>query len=164
MFGKIDLVPWGKLKHAYGDAVDAPKWIRAFDSAEEEDRMEAINYFLLSCAFHQYTLYTVTPFVIPFVIEALESATLGERSTGMCSSMKLELIHFLRLCAQCGQRAMYGHPSPQAPTVEDSIFAGEELYQRCVEDSDERVRSDALWLLDFCRAGKTVRNRSELPF
>jgi hypothetical protein len=156
MFDTLDSVPWGRLRHAYGSATDAPKWIRDLDSDNEENRQEAINQFLWSSAFHQYTLYTATPFVIPFVIEALASPTLAERGDGMGHPMKRELIHFLRMCADGGQRGIYGNPDPQDLTIEDAILSGRCLYERYVNDPDDRVRLDANWLRHFCDGHSNV--------
>ena len=153
MFDDLDSIPWRRLRHAYGSAVDAPKWIRALDSENEEDRTEAVNRFLWSSAFHQYTLYTATPFVIRFVVEALAFPALAERTDGMGQPMKRDLIHFLRLCAEAGQRAVRGWkrwPSPKSPTIEDSILAGASLYERYAHDENDRVQSDARWLVNFC--------------
>lgn len=155
MFETLDDIPWGRFHHAYGRAADAPKWVRALDSENEEDRTEAINYFLWSCAFHQYTLYTATPLVIRFVIEALNSSTLAERDDGMGHPMKQELIQFLRSCADRGQRSVSRRrwwPSPKTPTVEEAILAGRSLYERYAGDTNEQVQSNAKWLLSFCNA------------
>ena len=152
MFESVETIPWAQVSHAYGKATDAPKWIRAFNSPDDNERMETINYFLWSSVFHQYTLYTATPFVIPFVIEALYSPSVSDRDDGMGRPMKCELMHFLYLCARGGQKAIYGKPFPDAPTVEKAIVAGLHLYERYANDSDARVKTDAIWLIAFCSA------------
>ena len=150
MFDTLNSVPWERLHHAYGLATDAPKHIRDLDSDDEDERQEAINQFLWSSAFHQYTLYTATPFVIPFVIEALASPTLAERSDGVGRPMKRELMHFLRMCAKGGQRDIHGDPDPQDLTIEDAMLSGKYLYERYANDPDNHVRSEANWLRLFC--------------
>jgi hypothetical protein len=159
MFETLEDVPWGRLHHAYHRAVDAPGWIRALDSESAEERTEAINHFLWSCAFHQGTLYTSTPFVIRFVIEALDSPTLAERDDGMGHPMKWQLIQFLRACAEQGQqgvRKRFLWPSPKAPTIEEAILRGRPLYERYAGDANEDIRSDAEWLLSFCSTQSQV--------
>jgi len=81
MFEHLESIPWGQLSHAFGPATDAPQWIRALASADADQRSAAVYHFLLSSAFHQYTLYSATPHVIPFVIEALRDPTLSSRGT-----------------------------------------------------------------------------------
>jgi hypothetical protein len=153
MFETLDAIPWGRLHHAYHRATDAPRWIRALDSEDPDERTEAINYFLWSCAYHQGTLYTATPFVIGFVIEALDSSTLAERDEGMDRPMKHELFQFLRSCAESGQRAVKKRmwwPSPESATIEEAIRAGRSLYERYASDPNDQVQTDARWLLNFC--------------
>lgn len=155
MFDGLESISWRKLRHAYGPADDAPRWIRALNSEVEDDRTEAINHFLWSSVFHQYTVYTATPFVIPFVVEALESATLAERDDGMGHPMKRELIHFIRLCAESGQRSVQGWeawPAPRGSTIEEAVRAGRRIYASYSDDAESRVRTDAAWLLNFCDA------------
>ena len=155
MFETLDEIPWGRLHHAYDRATDAPRWIRALDSENEDDRMEAINHFLWGCAFHQYTLYTSTPVVIRFVVEALNSSTLAERDDGMGHPMKQELMQFLRSCAERGQRGVQKRrwwPSPKTPTVDEATIAGRPLYERYASDTNDQVKANATWLLAFCNA------------
>ena len=118
--------------------------------------MEAVNGFLWSSVFHQYTLYPATPFVIPFIIEALESSTLAERDNGLGQPMKRELMHFLRSCAESGQRAVHGRTHPDDPTIEEVIVSGWHLYQRYAADSHAEVQTDAKWLLQFCHTNAHV--------
>lgn len=150
MFDVLDLMPWERLSHAYGPATDAPKWIRCLDSDNGDDRAEAVCHFLWSSVFHQYTLYTATPFAIQFVIEALHSPKLAERDDGLGSPMKRELIHFVRQCAHVGQRGIHGEPDPRDPTVESAVLSGGYVYEEYINDPDDRVRSDANWLWEFC--------------
>jgi hypothetical protein len=150
MFETLDSIPWHEVRHAYGCATDAPKWIRALDSEDQNLRSDALMHFLFSSATHQYTLYPATPFVIPFVIEALQSAALSQRDDGLGQHMAFYMIQFLRSCATSGQRAMYSNPHPKAPTVERAVASGAAIYERYLRDPDPRIRGDAEWLLRFC--------------
>ena len=150
MFETVDSIPWHEVWHAYGRATDAPKWIRALDSEDEALRSDALMHFLFSSASHQYTLYPATPFVIAFVIEALQSPALSQRDDGFGQPMAFYLIQFLRSCAQEGQRALHGKPHPAAPTIEEAVASGASVYERYLHDSDPRIGADAEWLLGFC--------------
>ena len=156
MFETLDSIPWREVQHAYGWATDAPKWIRALDSDNEDLRSEALMHFLFSSATHQYTLYPATPYVIPFVIEALQSWTLAQRDDGFGQQMAFYMIHFLRSCAQSGQRAIHGKPHPKAPTVEQAVASGAAIYEHYLHDSDPRIRVDSKWLKQFCHEHANV--------
>ena len=150
MFENLDSVPWREVTHAYGRATDAPEWIRALNSEDEDLRSDALMHFLFSSATHQYTLYSATPFVIPFVIEALQSPTLAQRADGFGQKMAFYMIQFLRSCAGGGQAAMYGNPHPNAPTIEQAIVSGVSVYESYLDDEDPRILADAKWLVWFC--------------
>jgi hypothetical protein len=154
MFEGVDLVPWNEVRHCYGPASNAPRQIRGLDSEDPDERADAVNEFLWSSAFHQWTLYPATPFVIPFIVEALQSRPLVERDNGCGGcSMKRELLHFVRLCAQAGQRAIAGTPHPQALTIEEAVRAGAAVYAMYVKDETPGVAEDAAWLVTWCARG-----------
>ncbi|WP_050029644.1 hypothetical protein [Verrucomicrobium sp. BvORR034] len=147
MFEDLDQIPWASLHHAYGVATDAPTWIRALDSESEDDRTEAIGHFLWSSVFHQSTLYSATPYVIPFVIEALGCPNLASRADGLGKPMKHELMRFLQCCAKAGEPE--GRDAG-TPTVANAVREGKKTYVRYLEDSDPGMRDTAQWLLKFC--------------
>ena len=151
MFEGLDAVPWREVRHAYGWAVDAPMWIRLLDSEDPNLRADAICDFLFSSAFHQYTLYPATPFVIPFVIEALQSPSLCARDNGIGDPIRWHLLHFVRRCAEGGQRSIPGRPHPKAPTIEEAVLSGAEVYAAHTNDREPTVAETARWLVDWCR-------------
>ena len=120
------------LEIAYGNASDAPFWLRALNSEDPDLRTDAVHEFLWSSAFHQYTLYSATPFAIKYVIQALQVPEPADRSVGdLRYPMKRELLHFLQQRSRCGQRAVIKpHPeqrrfnrrSPRAQRSSDSMF------------------------------------------
>ncbi|WP_038166238.1 hypothetical protein [Verrucomicrobium sp. BvORR106] len=151
MFEDLDKIPWASLRHAYGAATDAPTWIRALDSKKEEDRTEAICHFLWSSVFHQHTLYSATPYVIPFVIEALGCLELADRDNGLGKPMKHEMMKYLRCCAKAGEPEGI---SAGAPTVENAIRDGRETFLAYRDDPDQILRDTTQWLLKFCEIGR----------
>jgi hypothetical protein len=156
MFEQLDSIPWVQLSHAYGPATDAPRWIRALASDDADERTEAINHFLLSSAFHQYTLYSATPHVIPFVIEALRDPTVSGRPEGEDGDplMKEGLLCFLRACAEV---------SRLTDEVGRAIALGREVYAANAHDLSARTREDAEKLLAFCDGHPIIRSQANPP-
>ena len=105
--------------------------------------------FLFSSVFHQYTLYSATPFVIPFVLKALQSRALSQRDSGFNKSMGFYLIQFLHSCTKCCRGGVHGAPHPNAPSVEQAIAAGKPVYESCLNDPDPSIRADAESLLRY---------------
>jgi hypothetical protein len=64
----IDDIDWASLNHAYGSAEDVPQTLRDAVGADEEVADEAIGH-LYGSIYHQGTLYTATPWAVPFVAE-----------------------------------------------------------------------------------------------
>jgi hypothetical protein len=69
----IDQIDWPSLKTAYGTAIDAPRHVRALISGSSQEQDVALNY-LWNHMWHQGSRYTASPFVVPFLFEALEQA------------------------------------------------------------------------------------------
>ena len=143
MFEQLDNVPWGQLSHAYGPATDAPHWVRALASDHAHQRTEAVYHFLLSSAFHQYTLYSATPHVIPFVIEALRNPAVSSRPVGENGEplMKEGLLCFLQACARV---------SRVTDDVGRAIAPGRDVYTNYIRDPGTRTREYAAKLVAFC--------------
>jgi hypothetical protein len=156
MFEHLDSIPWGQLSHAYGPATDAPHWIRALASDDADERTEAVYHFLLSSAFHQFTLYSATPHVIPFVIEALRDPAVSERPVGEDGDplMKEDLLCFLRACAEA---------SRLTDDVGRAIAAGRELYALYARDPGARTREYAEKVLAFCDGHPVIRRQANPP-
>ncbi|MFD0206523.1 MULTISPECIES: hypothetical protein [Saccharothrix] len=62
----IDDVDWASLGHAYGSAEDVPGVLRDAVGADEELARDAIEH-LYGSVYHQGTLYSATPWAVPFV-------------------------------------------------------------------------------------------------
>ncbi len=72
MLERLDLIDWGSLEHAYGPANDVPDLIRGLASEQETTREQALST-LWSNVIHQGTVYSVTSYAVPFLLELLES-------------------------------------------------------------------------------------------
>ena len=79
MLNDIDAVPWGTLRHAFGEASDVPKWIRALASSDRNERQAALKE-LFACLLHQGTVYDATALAVPFLFELLSSSSTPDRN------------------------------------------------------------------------------------
>ncbi|GAA4560910.1 hypothetical protein [Planotetraspora kaengkrachanensis] len=62
----IDDIDWASLGHAYGSAADVPQTLRDAVGQDEELAGEATEH-LFGSIYHQGTLYSATPWAVPFV-------------------------------------------------------------------------------------------------
>jgi hypothetical protein len=62
--GRLAVVDWVALDHAYGPADDLPQVIRAAASTDKEQAEAAVDE-LFSCVFHQGTVYSASVAVVP---------------------------------------------------------------------------------------------------
>ena len=83
----IDGVDWPNLKTAYGTAIDAPRHLRALISGSSQERPAALDYFWNNI-WHQGTRYTASPFVVPFLFEALYRAESAQATDLLISSWR----------------------------------------------------------------------------
>ena len=70
MLERLDSIDWSSLTDAYGSAKDVPVRIRALISDDEHIRADALNE-LFGSVWHQGTIYPVSAYVVPFLIELL---------------------------------------------------------------------------------------------
>lgn len=78
MLDGLDEIDWSSLEHAYGDADDVPGLLRSLISADKEERDEALNE-LFGNVWHQGTVYSATPHVVPFLVDMLEKDAAPDR-------------------------------------------------------------------------------------
>lgn len=78
MFETLDTINWSALNGCYKPAADMPELLRSFLSPAEEVRRWAIEE-IGSAVFHQGTVYTVTPVVLPFLFELLENEEVQDK-------------------------------------------------------------------------------------
>jgi hypothetical protein len=143
----IDSLPWEEVSHAYGTAIDGPVELRKLLSEDEDERQDAINGFLYSAVYHQYSVFPATPFAVASVINILEEGVVNDLTAGMGNTMASELLHFVRICAEEGQAKIEGKPHPLAPTIEDVTMGGALLYQVFSNDKNPKVRARGTELL-----------------
>jgi hypothetical protein len=61
----VEAVPWQRLEHAYGPAIDVPAVLRAVRT--DDERADGAIDQLLSTIWHQGTVYSATAEAVPFV-------------------------------------------------------------------------------------------------
>jgi len=160
-FNFIDSLPWSEVAHAYGVATDAPGQLRCLISADVDEREDAVHGFLYSSIFHQYSLYSATPFVMLSVLKILEWHDIPKQAGGTCiGSIAYELLHFIRICAECGQRSVQGLPHPSSPTIENVVRSGLETYRKYASHEEAVVRAEADALLIWVESGAPVFPRT----
>lgn len=92
MFETLDAINWASLEGCYHSAANMPELLRSFRSPVPEIRdwaMEEIG----NAIFHQGTVFTVTPVVIPFLFELLEDEDVQDKE---------EVVCLLTALASCG--------------------------------------------------------------
>ena len=77
MLEGLDDIPWSRLHHAYGDAADVPPFIRGLTSPDATVVRGALHE-LFGNIWHQGTVYSATPFAVPFLIEILRAGATSE--------------------------------------------------------------------------------------
>ena len=70
VFHRLSEVSWSKLGHAYGAASDVPFFLRQLCHPRYTKR-DAVVETLYSNIYHQGSLYSATPFAVPFLMDVL---------------------------------------------------------------------------------------------
>jgi HEAT repeat protein len=162
MLERLEQIDWYSLGHAYGDAADVPRMIRALTSPDQAVRGQAWED-LFGSVRHQGSVYDATPKVVPFLIELLDESSVPT---------KAELLEHL-----CYYAPDYGYWSPyngDEPVAEDeytqqtrqAIEDGMPVFVRLLGDPDSAVRSWAARLLTVCfsrRGAVALAIRERLP-
>jgi hypothetical protein len=78
MLEGLDRIDWENISHSHGKAGDFPGWIRDLASDDRETRQQALEE-LWEFSNHQGSIYEVTPYVIPFLIELLQAETVQDK-------------------------------------------------------------------------------------
>ena len=74
MFEDLDSIDWKSLHHSHGTAEEVPSQLRALASGSEHDAEDPLNYFW-EFMLHQGSHYEVSPYVVRFLFEVLDSDT-----------------------------------------------------------------------------------------
>lgn len=139
MLEYLAAVDWSTLEHAYGSADDLPDLLRAAASEDEDVRQEAVHE-LYGTVWHQGTVYSATPYAVPFLAELAEGGP-GDRG---------DMLGLLA-CVVAGD----SHSGGDAEAVKAgrrAVFALLPRLLRLVDDPDADVRRGLLRLVAACES------------
>ena len=131
MFEGLDQIDWGAIRHSHGTAERFPEWLRTLatdsesawnldeDSFEEE---ESALWQVSEFSNHQGSIYEVTPYVTPYLIELLQ--TLPHRASILVSMLD-------------------GIANGTPIFTERSLVRA--AYEKRGEDYDEKIRAAQRW-------------------
>lgn len=128
-------IPWNTLKGAYGHTGDAPSYLEDLVYGNEDEIDEAINEFLFSTAFHQYTTYSCTPFVVRCVLYIIQNEKVDQR-------VLAELYEFLNACT---------HGAKHDLVLRSEILKGKQCYFDPSGLHSKRAQDSIFSLMEFVK-------------
>ncbi|WP_157429999.1 hypothetical protein [Actinomadura oligospora] len=132
MAASIDEIDWASLGDAYGPADAFPQMLKDATDPDPEVRDEALHE-LFGSIYHQGTLYTATPYAVPFVVRAVtDPATPGRAG----------LVHLLGAIAETDDAS----PAVLAD-VRAALVSDVGLLLPLLDDPDAETRHVATHLL-----------------
>ncbi|MDC0674178.1 HEAT repeat domain-containing protein [Nannocystis radixulma] len=137
MLGNLDAIDWKSLRHAYGEASDVPKLIRALVSDHPGKREGALDA-LFSTIWHQGTVYSASPAAVPFLVELLDA----DAQEDLPAILEL-LAHLATGTPDEDEDA----PSNAATAAREAVARGLPIYVRRLGHPEPAVRVAAAYLL-----------------
>lgn len=157
----IDSIPWNKLSHAYGeDASDLATWLQILVTTHSEEVFETNLSHIDFVICHEGSVYSATPYVVPFLIDVLPKCPVSSRA---------QLVNLLARIADgrstyaqnefLPPEIKYGYMDPieydermkeQLNWVENcqiEVWKGFELYLSLLNDEVTAVRIEVPYLL-----------------
>lgn len=142
MLDDLDRIDWAHIRHSHGHADEFPAWIRQLRSEIPDVREEARRN-LFEYSHHQGSIYEVTPFLVPFLVELATAPDTPERE-----HLLYHLGSLGRSCNWAVARSIYGG---DAHETHERIKAGLEQYLVLLDDSDTQVRLGAFFAASSIR-------------
>lgn len=165
----LDTIDWKSLTHAYGEASDVPKLIRALASDHAGKREGALDA-LFSTIWHQGTVYPASASAVPFLIElvGVESqedlpailellAHLATGSSYLDAHQHLDVYAEERSAPDFAERVAEELTFVRA--AKEAVVRGVGVYARRLRHREPAVRIAAAYLLGLC---PDERSRSAL--
>ncbi len=160
MLETLDAIDWKSLTHAYGEASDVPKLIRALAS-EHAGKREGALEGLFSTIWHQGTVYPASAAAVPFLI-----ALVGSDAQGDLAAILELLAHLATGSSYLDVHQHYEHFTDERTTADfaarvaeelrhvraakDAVVRGDAVYARRLAHPDPSVRIAAAYLLGLC--------------
>ena len=162
---ELDKVRWSELSHAYGPATDVPKLISDLASKKVAKRNEALTE-LQGNIIHQGTVYTATPYAVPFLVELMITR----------QELRTDLLDILQWMAFGFEEAVFPDGFPLTTFLEEQVRANtqpnpygidvvnthlsvaraSEQITSLLDDIDAEVRSEAAHLLAYLPSAGTT--------
>lgn len=140
----INNIPWSKYSHAYGDATDAPTELLNLLSEDEVLSCNAFYDWLYGAVFHQYTLYSATPFAIEVVLAILRYEDLRDKTINDLPTEDM-LIEWLHSCLES---------SSEHENVVEALSKGKDVYERYCSIPKAKYLDKALQLKNMVVSDK----------
>lgn len=146
VLGNLDAIDWKSLRHAYGEASDVPKLIRALVSDHPGKREGALDA-LFSTIWHQGTVYSASPAAVPFLVELLDTDAQEDLPA------ILELLAHLATGSPDEEETATPNP---AAAAREAVARGVPVYARRLGHAEPAVRVAAAYVLGLF-AGEPAR-------
>lgn len=160
MLEGLDLIDWGKLRHAYGPATDVPGLLRDLASADAGVR-DAAMYELCGNIHHQSDVYEASAYAVPFLVELLTHPDVQDKSSILSLlealangynylSFRDPLAGYERHFSseEWETRQQYEHTWTAA--AHQAVLKYVPLYLQSLGDGEAEVRQMAAYVLSTC--------------
>ncbi|TFH37850.1 MAG: HEAT repeat domain-containing protein [Anaerolineales bacterium] len=127
----LDSIRWSDLRHAYGTAEDVPMQLRKMISEDHDERSGALHQ-LLESVWHQGTIYEASSYVVPFLVQLLNSPVTPDRS----------IVALLFSAIADGKSYLEVH----APIGSEQEQTWREILVNRGEDFDHQLRLEGQWV------------------
>jgi hypothetical protein len=132
----LDKIDWPNINHSHGRATEFPTWIRQLLSDVPEVREHAQEE-LFEFSHHQGSIYEVTPYLVPFLIELVAAEGTPDKAY-----LLYHLASVGESCRWSVSRSIYGGDEHE---TYDRVQAGLDTYLSLLEDGDPHVRLAAFY-------------------
>lgn len=132
--------PWDELEDAYGKATDAPIYLSQLIGEDDEAREDAINDYLYARPWHQWDVYSSTPYAIKcvhYIIKNVDVSRLKIDDTPLLYF----LLHFILICT---------HGAKTDEKLKDAIIEGNQVYKRFQNHPNAKTAKISNKLVKFC--------------
>lgn len=165
MLETLDAIDWKALTHAYGEASDVPKLLRALASDHAGKREGALDA-LFSTIWHQGTVYPASVAAVPFLIGLVGAEAQGDLpailellahlatgSSYLDAHQHLDVFAEERAAPDFADRV--AEELTHVRAAKDAVVRGAPVYARRLTHADPSVRIAAAYLLGLCASDES---------
>lgn len=170
MLEEIRKIDWAKYRYAYGSATDVPDMLeRLYTDTEITDAWDDFEYSV----FHQNNFYSVSPIVIPFIIDLACYSAYQEYSIELLwniawypNTVTLEErinLAYKRENEHFQERQRFHHN--YGKLAQEAVFQGKEVYLELLDEPYDEFYPHLLALLTLCEdEGGDIHRKIETHF